>query len=88
MDTKSRPERLEAIRDELFEIANSYAGDKTGNVAVELHSASHRITNAMRMLTDGITLDDKVKQAEEWCNNQKFPMSPAQRHMVTSLLAR
>ena len=83
-----RIERLEAMRDEIGDIANTFAGDVTGTAAAELHGAAGRISNAVRMLTEGITLDDKVTLAEEWCDKQSFPMSPSQRLMVTQLLAK
>jgi hypothetical protein len=86
--TDNRQERLEAISDELTNIANSYAGEATGTAACELHGAAGRVWNAVRMLKDGITLEDKVKLAEEWCDKQPFPMNERQREFVTHLLTK
>ena len=44
--------KLEAIHSELFDIANSYAGDKTGNVAVALHVAASLINIAKQELAN------------------------------------
>lgn len=42
--------RAMVLRDFLFEIANSYAGDKTGDVAVMLHEACNWILRAKNKL--------------------------------------
>lgn len=78
--------RLEQISDELFEIANSMAGDKTGIIAVNLHQATGKINNAIRMANEGITKTDSDKVADEWCDNLKMPVSPEQRKLIKSLL--
>jgi hypothetical protein len=62
--------RLNEILNELHDIANSFAGDETGVVAVELHYSSNRIANALRMLEDGITPEDKHKQLVEWLSDK------------------
>lgn len=43
-------ERMMEIHKELFDIANSYAGDKTGVVAVKLHEACNSILEANDIL--------------------------------------
>ena len=53
----NRIERLEAIRHELFHLANSYAGDETGHVAVQLHESVNYINRAVRGLDGDQTLD-------------------------------
>ncbi len=40
--------RLDAIHQDLLDLANGFAGDKTGNVAVALHIAASMITIAKR----------------------------------------
>ncbi len=37
--------RLSEIRDELFDIANSYAGDEHGHIACRLHGISNSVYN-------------------------------------------
>ncbi len=65
-----RIERLEVLRDEIFDLANSFAGDKTGVVAGELHEASNRITKSVRMLNEGIKPEDERQQLAEWFAKQ------------------
>lgn len=38
------------IRDELFDLANAFAGEETGGVAVELHRACNAILTARNLL--------------------------------------
>lgn len=38
------------LRNELFDIANSYAGDETGSAAVSLHNACNAILRAKNYL--------------------------------------
>lgn len=45
-------ERALEIREELFDIANSYAGDRTGHVAMMLHQACNHILYAEDELKD------------------------------------
>ena len=47
---KEQMERAWALRDELFDIANDFAGDETGDVAVMLHCACNDITRAKQQL--------------------------------------
>jgi hypothetical protein len=58
--------RLTEIQEELHNIANSYAGDVTGVVAVELHTVACGIFNTLRMLKTGITEEDKKIQMTNW----------------------
>lgn len=67
-----RIERLKKIVDELHDIANSFAGDKTGTAAATLHGATGRIMNGIRMLETGITLEDKKEVLREHFKNQLF----------------
>ena len=59
-------ERLTELRNEIFDIANSYAGDKTGTVAGTLHGAANKIAESIRMLEEGITEADEQKLMTEW----------------------
>lgn len=65
-----RVEQLTKLRSELFDLANSFAGDETGTVASELHESCNRITNSLRMLKEGITPADERKLLGEWLANQ------------------
>jgi len=71
---KEKLERLEALRLELGDIANSFAGKPHGCAAVELHSAAGRISTAIRIINEGSTDKDSDRQIEEWCKNQLIPM--------------
>lgn len=62
--------RLKEIVTELHNIANSYAGDKTGTAAASLHGAGGRVANGVRMLETGITLEDKKDVLREHFKNQ------------------
>ena len=61
-----RIEKLNEIHHELFELANSYAGDTTGTVAGNLHNAADRVADCIRMLEEGITTEDSAKLMTEW----------------------
>ena len=56
MAEKSGIERALELRSELFDIANSFSGEETGNVAILLHEACNLIVTA-ECLLDAI-LDD------------------------------
>lgn len=60
-----RIKRLKAISEELFTMANSFAGNNTGTAAVELHRVTNTLNNAIRILTEGPTTDDKKSQIRE-----------------------
>jgi hypothetical protein len=45
-------ERAMELRKEIFDIANSYAGDETGDIAVMLHQSCNCILNARQMLEE------------------------------------
>ena len=64
-----RPERLDAIRKELYDIANSYAGDVTGDIAVAIHAACNKLARATVMLKEGVTPEDKQNSYEEFLRN-------------------
>lgn len=49
--TPSRADEIEAIRDRVFDLANSFAGDETGHIAQLLHTASNCLTIAKKELT-------------------------------------
>ena len=48
--TKERIDRAMEIRDELFQLANSFAGDETGHVAMELHQSVNCISRAKLLI--------------------------------------
>jgi len=50
MTREEKLARLEEIRIELFEIANSFAIEKEGDIAVTLHKASNQTTKATLMI--------------------------------------
>lgn len=52
-----RTERLKAIKSELFDLANSYAGEETGRIAVQLHESVNYINRALRGLNGDQTID-------------------------------
>ncbi len=58
--------RLNELYSEIFDIANSYAGDETGTVAGTLHNSANKIADAIRMLENGITEEDDHKLMTEW----------------------
>ena len=64
-----RLERINEIRDELFDMANSFAGDKTGAVAVELHGACNKMGRAVQMIERGIIPEDHTRQVTDWLAN-------------------
>lgn len=45
--------RLTELRHEIFDLANSYAGDERGNVAAYLHAAASEISRAQKALAKG-----------------------------------
>jgi len=45
-------ERAMELRKEIFDIANSYAGDETGDIAVMLHQSCNCILSARQMLKE------------------------------------
>ena len=69
MNNDTRPERLDAIRKELYDIANSYSGDVTGDIAVAIHGACNRLARATVMLKEGVKPEDKVRSMEEFLQN-------------------
>ena len=50
MDTEDKKKRVEELHKELFELANSFAGEDTGHVAVFLHHAANHVLYAKRAL--------------------------------------
>ena len=62
--------RLKELASELHDIANSFAGDKTGTAAAALHGAGGKVLNGIRMLETGITLEDKKEVLREHFKNQ------------------
>ena len=87
MDTRIL--RLEEIADELFTIANSFAGAATGTGAVELHRATNHVRSAIRILTEGPTLEDKKSQLREHLVNNNPMGNTAEQIevMVNRLIA-
>jgi hypothetical protein len=49
MTKEQRMERIEEISTELFIMANSFAGDNTGNVATYLHESVNSISSAQKI---------------------------------------
>jgi hypothetical protein len=64
--------RLKEISNELFTMANCLAGDTTGIAAASLHGVVGRLTNVARMITSGITLDDRKQVIREHLKNRTF----------------
>ncbi len=62
--------RLKEIVTELHNIANSFAGEKTGTAAASLHGAGGRVANGIRMLETGITPEDRKDVLREHFKNQ------------------
>jgi hypothetical protein len=62
--------RLKELASELHDIANSFAGDKTGTAAAALHGAGGKVLNGVRMLETGITDDDHKDVLREHFKNQ------------------
>jgi predicted transcriptional regulator len=58
MPKEQRMERLEEIRIELAVMANSFAGDETGNVATYLHESVNNIGTAQKIFS-GEAKDDR-----------------------------
>ena len=50
MSIEEKDKRLEELGKEIFIIANSFAGDETGSIAVQLHKASNAINKASLMI--------------------------------------
>lgn len=73
---KSKENRLKEIASELHDIANEYAGDETGFIAVELHGVGSKIHQLLEKLNTGITREDKVNQLKEWLRKQPYPTDP------------
>lgn len=82
-----RISRLEEISEELFTIANSFGGNVTGTGAVELHRTNNRLRNAIRILTEGPTPEDKKSQIREHLtNNNPLKHSPAEIELMVERL--
>lgn len=75
-----REKRLQEISNELHDIANSYAGDETGIVAVRLHGASGQISDCLRMLESGINSSDKLSVIQDWLSKQPSAIFDDQSH--------
>lgn len=54
-------DQLQEVRQNLFDTANSFAGDVTGDVAVVLHDASNGIQCAINTISNGM-LDKDAKE--------------------------
>lgn len=67
--------RLKEIVTELHDIANSFAGDKTGTAAASLHVSGGRVANGIRMLETGITLEDRKEVLREHFKGQLINMN-------------
>lgn len=81
-------EELDELHSILFDTANEFAIAKQGTVAVSLHQAANYVGTAIRMLKEGVSILDKVQQANDWCDRQPFPMSEHQREAVIALIAK
>lgn len=49
-------DRLNTIADEIFDLANSYAGDKTGYIAQSLHSIHNNLLYRRSNIADEIAV--------------------------------
>lgn len=78
--------RLKRLSKLLHNIANSYAGDKTGVVAARLHGVSGGISDCIRMLEEGITDVDRMSLMQDWLKDK--PMSPAVKEELAFRLYR
>jgi hypothetical protein len=78
--------RLRDIETKLHNIANSYSGDLTGPVAVELHRAAGYLHEAIDMAVRGPTKEDKRRQLTEWFMEHQPALANPQ--MVEMLLAQ
>lgn len=74
MSKDARLARIIELRSEIGDIANSFAGDKTGPIAFELHSACNRMFAAMEMLENGIPKGAHQRQMTEWFASQPVLM--------------
>ena len=52
LSAEEKKERIENLSKELFIIANSFAGDETGHIAIQLHKASNAATRATLLIED------------------------------------
>jgi hypothetical protein len=66
--------RLKELSSEIGDIANSFAGNVTGAIAFELHSANNRMFNAIKMLENGIPKGTDERQMAEWFASQPLLM--------------
>lgn len=83
---KEKIAHLTKLRSEIYNLANSFAGNETGVIAGELHEAANRILRAIEMLEHGITQEDSDRQIQEWCDNQPFPIGLRERLLIQSLM--
>ena len=51
MSKEDRMKRLDELSTELFIMANSFAGNETGNIAVYLHESVNSISSAQKIFT-------------------------------------
>ncbi len=58
-------DRLHEIADEIFSIANTYAGDETGYIAISLHSIHNNLGHRMSNISDEITMHDMDDETED-----------------------
>jgi len=82
----NREQRLTELRSELFDIANAFAKEKQGVIAVELHESCNCILRALEMLEHGESKENADRQIERWCDDQFMPVSPAERQLIKQLL--
>jgi len=56
---------LEKTADELFDLANSFGGDETGDVACTLHGAPNKIRQAIKILKGELDVLDAYKESTD-----------------------
>ena len=58
MNEQARIDRMMELRSELFDLANSFAGEETGTAATILHEACNNILRAKSWLEGDLTVFD------------------------------
>ena len=61
MSVDEKNKRIEDLGKEVFILANSFAGNKTGDIAVQLHKASNAMSKASLMIEGDV---DKLARHE------------------------
>jgi hypothetical protein len=86
MKDQYRNQRLEKLHEQLFNLANEFALDGEGTVAVEIHNACNRLIEAKRIAENGASEDDDRRQITEWFMNQPGLMQLLSDNYVEPLM--